>query len=125
MHGSVVAEAIYVFSLFQIPSHFLQIVLSLWTLIVAYILQGQSSSGIGVIFFSLCILTITAHARAHGVGKVTGIVGPSEPLVGREWKDHAGQDVSYKGVYFVPGCEAKGEHEFVIDPYGRWKAPGK
>jgi hypothetical protein len=48
------------------------------------------------------------------------VIGPVEPLVGREWKDHAGQKICYAGVYFIPGCKVQRESEFLIDYFGRW-----
>ncbi len=65
---------------------------------------------------------ITSHVLACGEGEAVDVIGPVEPLVGREWKEHAGRHVSYAGVYFVPGCEAKRDCEFETDGYGRWKA---
>jgi hypothetical protein len=68
---------------------------------------------------------ITAHALAcvEGAAEERTVSGPVEPLVGREWNDHAGQHLpSYGGVWFVPGCEVKEASEFEIDSYGRWKS---
>jgi hypothetical protein len=65
---------------------------------------------------------IASHVQACGEREAADVIGPVEPLVGREWKEHAGRDVTYAGVYFAPGCEAKEDCEFEIDGYGRWKA---
>lgn len=69
---------------------------------------------------------IKAHALASGDGAVMGVVGPVEPIVGRDWDNDKGSHMPcYESVYYVPGCEVTGTAEVVIDTYGRWNASGK
>lgn len=64
---------------------------------------------------------ITAHALASGPGAVGSLTGPIEPLVGREWKEFAGQCVRFADVYFSPGCKVVDEKtNFEIKDNGRW-----
>jgi len=64
---------------------------------------------------------IAAHVLAFGKGATEDVLGPLEPIVGREWRNYAGQYVSYEDIYFVPGSEVKRALKFMIDDYGRWK----
>jgi hypothetical protein len=63
---------------------------------------------------------ITAHAGSFRESTAKDIVGPVEPLVGREWKEHPGQAICFAGVFFVPGCEVKKDNDFKLDTLGRW-----
>ena len=73
---------------------------------------------------------ITAHAlaartesqsNAFGGVPTKDVSGSIEPMVGREWSDSAGKEVSYGGVYFLPGSKTtKEEARFIIDCFGRW-----
>ncbi|MDF0590979.1 hypothetical protein [Candidatus Methanocrinis natronophilus] len=65
---------------------------------------------------------IKAHVLASGPEAATSLTGPIEPLVGRNWGEHAGQNISFEKVHFSPGCEIETEHvEFELGWDGRWK----
>jgi hypothetical protein len=72
---------------------------------------------------------LRAHLRVQRESSMK-VMGPLEPLVGREWADGrrgelrrgAGQDVSEAVVAWVPGCAFEGDaSSLVIAPYGLWE----
>jgi hypothetical protein len=71
---------------------------------------------------------ITSHALAYGEGATKDVAGPVEPLVGRDWGEHAGQNTPFEKVYFSPGSRVKEESEanrkieFEIGINGRWRS---
>ncbi len=64
---------------------------------------------------------------AHVRFKDSGIDGPVEPLVGREWRSdakrnrHVGQHVEYVDVCLEPGTQILEPRDFEIGPCGLWK----
>jgi hypothetical protein len=63
---------------------------------------------------------ITAHALASGKGRVPGLEGRIEPVVGRDWDEHAGQSVPFERVHYLPGSKVKRAADVKIWKHGRW-----
>ncbi|PDW02164.1 hypothetical protein [Candidatus Viridilinea mediisalina] len=65
--------------------------------------------------------SLLAHTCANG----TVAEGEIEPLVGREWHHHPGQQVKHSGVCFVPGSKLEqnsaATRYFTIERLGVWK----
>lgn len=61
----------------------------------------------------------SARLLAHTLvgADASGIV---EPLVGREWRSYAGQEVAYTGVAFAPGAVAEQAQRFTVEQHGIW-----
>lgn len=68
------------------------------------------------------------HLLAHVAPFGERLVGPVEPLVGREWRStntvnrHSGAHVAYNGFYLQPGAQANEATRFSIGPLGIWQA---
>jgi hypothetical protein len=62
---------------------------------------------------------------AHTLAKDTIANGELEPLVGREWHRHPGQQVAHSGNCFVPGSKVKRNPAtpacFAVERFGIWK----
>jgi hypothetical protein len=62
---------------------------------------------------------------AHTLANDTIANGELEPLVGREWRHHPGQQVAHSGACFVPGSKAERNPatpaHFAVERFGVWK----
>lgn len=62
---------------------------------------------------------------AHTCAKDTRARGEIEPLVGREWHQHPGQQVAHAGTCFVPGSTVEPDLDaparFAVERFGVWK----
>jgi len=62
---------------------------------------------------------------AHTYAKGTRTNGEIEPLVGREWEQHPGQQVAHSGTCFVPGSTVEPDPSapthVAIERFGVWK----
>lgn len=59
---------------------------------------------------------------AHTSAAQTRASGTVEPLVGREWNNHPGQQVVHSGVCFAPGSRVEAQSCFEIGHFGLWYA---
>lgn len=91
--------------------------------VTAHVLASFDESRTGGSASGCSGVEIAALAKVSRKDVTKDIIGPVEPLVGREWKDYSGQNVCYTGVFFVPGCKVKRETKFAVDAFGRWMEP--
>lgn len=74
--------------------------------------------------YSKCCGNTAYHVNTDARGVTNDVVGPVEPIVGREWSSFAGQNVCFGGIYFMPGGKLNRCGKFAIDSFGRWESNG-